>query len=93
MNECVKIGSLLQILLPLHLTISSCVVGESCIALVATKALLAGSEITYNYQYYEDGLDSLDDKMKRQKCLCGADNCSGERGRGQKEKDCMGLQD
>jgi hypothetical protein len=52
------------------------VLGESCIALVTKKPLLAGTEMTYNYQYFEDGLDSVM-KMKRQRCLCGADTCSG----------------
>jgi hypothetical protein len=47
-----------------------------CIALVTKRPLLAGTEMTYNYQYFEDGLDSVM-KMKRQRCLCGADTCSG----------------
>jgi hypothetical protein len=52
--------------------------GESCIVLASKRALKAGDELTYNYQYYEDGLDGVGMKMKRQKCLCGSTNCSGE---------------
>ena len=56
----------------------SILLGESCIALVTMKALKSGTEITYNYQYSEDGLDNISAKMKRQKCLCQATNCSGK---------------
>jgi hypothetical protein len=53
------------------------VLGEPRIALVSKWALKAGTEITYNYQYHDDGLDALSSTMKRQKCLCGAQCCSG----------------
>ena len=48
------------------------VLGEARIALVSTRELKAGSEITYNYGYFNDGLD-----LPRQKCLCGTRKCSG----------------
>lgn len=44
--------------------------------LVSKKDLTAGTEMTYNYQYYNDGMDCMV-RMKRQKCLCGAKRCSG----------------
>ena len=51
-------------------------VGESCIVLVAKMGLKMGTEMTYNYQYYNDGMDCIA-RMKRQKCLCGSQRCSG----------------
>jgi len=45
--------------------------GEPRLALVSQEPIRAGDEITYNYHYFEDGLD-----CPRQKCLCGARNCS-----------------
>lgn len=57
--------------------------GEPRICLVNARPMKAGEEITYNYQYYEDGFDSagMDEKdtaaFRRQKCLCGSDNCCG----------------
>ena len=51
-------------------------IGESRIVLVSKKFLKSGTEITYNYQYFEDGLDG-GTEMKRQKCLCGTLHCSG----------------
>ena len=56
------------------------VMGEPRIVLVAGRDLLKGEEITYNYQYFADGLDSNKkgiSKFSRQKCLCGSSNCSG----------------
>ena len=41
------------------------VCGEPRIALVSKRALSEGSEVTYNYQYYEDGLDIT--TLQRQK--------------------------
>ena len=51
-------------------------VGESCIVLVAKMDLIMGTEMTYNYQYYNDGMDCIA-RMKRQKCLCDSQRCSG----------------
>ena len=55
-------------------------VGESCIVLVTKIDLKIGTELTYNYQYYNDGMDCMV-RMKRQKCLCGARRCSGNASR------------
>lgn len=49
------------------------VLGEPRICLVSLGPMKAGEEITYNYQYFEDGLECA----KRQPCRCGAPNCSG----------------
>ena len=51
------------------------VLGEPRICLVSKRALAPGTEITYNYQYFEDGFDSAG--LVRQPCLCGARRCSG----------------
>lgn len=50
--------------------------GECRIVLVASKSLNVNEEITYNYKYFDDGLDNIL-KINRQNCLCGAMNCSG----------------
>jgi len=52
------------------------VLGEDRIALVSNRHIIAGTELTYNYQYFDDGLDS-NGVMQRQKCCCGSENCSG----------------
>lgn len=52
------------------------VVGEIRIVLVSKKTLAAGTPVTYNYNYFDDGLDDLLD-IERQVCRCGAVNCSG----------------
>ena len=49
------------------------VMGERRICLVSLRPLKAGEEMTYNYQYHEDGLDCV----KRQPCRCGSRNCAG----------------
>jgi hypothetical protein len=66
------------------------VLGEPRIVLVSKDSLLAGAEITYNYQYYDDGLDNINGKMslKRQICLCGSSNCSGTIGGKVQVSDC-----
>jgi hypothetical protein len=66
--------------------------GEPRICLVSTRPMQAGEEITYNYQYYDDGFDSAGagagggpttsekdttEAFRRQVCLCGSDNCCG----------------
>ena len=54
--------------------------GEPRICLVSLRAMRAGEEITYNYQYYQDGFDNAGeagDAFRRQKCMCGAENCCG----------------
>ncbi|KAJ1425439.1 hypothetical protein B484DRAFT_349628, partial [Ochromonadaceae sp. CCMP2298] len=51
------------------------VAGESRIALVSKRPLQGGSELTYNYCYHDDGLESK--RMVRQVCHCGAANCAG----------------
>ena len=54
------------------------VMGEPRIVLVSKHDMQPDTEITYNYQYFEDGLDStLCGVMKRQLCRCRSDNCSG----------------
>ena len=53
--------------------------GEPRICLVSLQAMQAGRK-TYNYQYYQDGFDNAGeagDAFRRQKCLCGAENCCG----------------
>ena len=45
--------------------------GEPRIALVSQKPLSKGTEVTYNYQYFDDGLD-----LPRQPCYCGSPKCS-----------------
>jgi hypothetical protein len=52
------------------------VLGEPRLALVAIDDLEAGTELTYNYRYSEDGMDKLE-LVKRQRCLCGHSCCSG----------------
>jgi hypothetical protein len=52
------------------------VLGEPHICLVSTTKLLKGTEITYNYQYFQDGMEEIS-KLKRQKCHCGAASCAG----------------
>ncbi len=51
--------------------------GESRLVLVSKAAMIKGSEITYNYKYFEDGLEKYMDSVVRQKCLCGAPRCAG----------------
>jgi hypothetical protein len=51
--------------------------GEPRICLVPTRPLKRGEEITYNYQYYQDGLDANNSTMTRQPCLCGSAKCCG----------------
>lgn len=62
------------------------VLGEPRICIVSKRALAAGAEITYNYQYFNDGMDNTQHqgagkrkkmKFKRQTCYCGAKNCAG----------------
>ncbi len=53
------------------------VLGEPRICLVPLQDLPAGTEITYNYQYYQDGLDVDNAAMSRQRCLCGFARCCG----------------
>ena len=48
--------------------------GEPRLVLVALCDITAGSDITYHYHCYNDGLDHT---TKRQVCRCGASNCSG----------------
>ena len=50
------------------------VLGEWHIALVTTRDVEEGEEVTYNYNYHMDGLA---DQLKRQPCLCGSKHCSG----------------
>ena len=52
------------------------VMDESRIALVSKCDLPAGTEITYNYQYFADDFEGSA-HMKRQTCKCGAENCAG----------------
>lgn len=52
------------------------VLGESRLLLVSTRGLMAMTELTYNYQYCDDGLDAMMDMM-RQPCRCGASYCGG----------------
>lgn len=52
------------------------VLGENRIVLCSKFALSAGTELCYNYKYYDDGLDSNVD-MKRQVCRCGSHQCCG----------------
>ncbi len=51
--------------------------GENRLVLVSKAAMVKGSEITYNYKYFEDGLEKHMDSVTRQKCLCGATRCAG----------------
>lgn len=51
--------------------------GEPRVVLVATTFIKSGSELTYNYQYYQDGLDDIVSKFKRQACACGSRVCCG----------------
>ena len=62
------------------------VLGEPRICLVPLHDLKAGTEITYNYQYYQDGLDIDNAAMTRQRCLCGSVKCSGTIGGRAKER-------
>ena len=48
------------------------VLGETRLVIVATKSIVVGEEISYNYNYYDDDLGDI----PRQVCMCGADNCS-----------------
>jgi hypothetical protein len=50
--------------------------GQPVLALVSIKDLKPFEQLTYNYQYYEDGLDKLNGTI-RQTCRCGEKNCSG----------------
>lgn len=52
------------------------VLGETRLVLVSTRDMYAGEEITYNYHYFDDDLGDI----PRQKCMCGADCCSGSIG-------------
>ena len=52
------------------------VLGETRLVLVSFREIRAGMEITYNYNYYADGLGDI----PRQKCQCGATSCSGSIG-------------
>lgn len=49
--------------------------GAPRIALVSLRPIHNGEELTYNYHYYDDGMDDV--IVKRQPCGCGASNCSG----------------
>lgn len=51
--------------------------GENRLVLVSKAVMLKGDEITYNYKYFEDGLEKYMDSVTRQKCLCGAIRCAG----------------
>ena len=51
--------------------------GEPRVCLVALKDIQSGSELTYNYQYYQDGLDDVVSRFKRQRCACGSVVCCG----------------
>ncbi|CAE7643316.1 ash1, partial [Symbiodinium microadriaticum] len=51
--------------------------GEPRVVLVALRTIKSGSELTYNYQYYQDGLDDIARRFKRQKCACGSPVCCG----------------
>jgi len=47
--------------------------GETRLVIVSKRSITRGEEITYNYQYFDDDLGDI----PRQKCQCGASNCSG----------------
>jgi hypothetical protein len=51
--------------------------GEPRVVLVSTTFIKSGSELTYNYQYFQDGLDDIVGKFKRQTCACGSRVCCG----------------
>lgn len=62
------------------------VLGEPRICIVSKRALTAGTEVTYNYQYFNDGMENGHSSgsgkrrkvnFKRQPCHCGAKNCAG----------------
>ena len=68
--------------------------GEPRIVIASKFDLKAGTEITYNYQYFDDGMDkhsqlklSVGNKRKkvksfqRQSCHCGARRCAGTIGK------------
>jgi hypothetical protein len=52
------------------------VLGEIRIVLVSKRKLFLDDEITYNYNYFDDGLEN-EMRMKRQPCKCASPNCCG----------------
>jgi hypothetical protein len=51
--------------------------GAPRIVLQALKNIEIGEELTYNYNYCNDGMDEMISLSQRQKCYCGYQYCSG----------------
>jgi hypothetical protein len=51
--------------------------GVPRIVLQALKEIEIGDELTYNYNYCQDGMDEMISLSQRQRCSCGYQYCSG----------------